>query len=312
MYPIKTLSQIKRDLRRMKKYGFKAIRVTGHELLWLTKIIKEAKKVRLEVWLCPRFAHSKPMLSKEEYFKEVRKFANEAEKLDIDIFMIGNELSLELRDFAKIQGYENRSEHWTLFEEQFRERKLDFKGYLKSLVRETRKIFSGPITYAAGQWELKAIDWSIFDIIAVNLYLWKQFKEKEYIKTLKKLKKYAKPVVVTEFGFTTTKEAWEIGPRHIYGMRKIPFRDILLSHPTLVRKIIKFGMNILLKTKIPHHYDEEMQKQLLNKNLRILNDLKIRKAFVFQWSEPWEAGFGLIRKNGKPKKALLLLSKAKH
>jgi len=302
-----SLSQVRRDLEEMKKYGFEAIRVTGQDLSWMLKIVGGAKKAGLKIWLCPRFAHNYPMLSGEKYLQKMREFAKEAEKYGIDVFLVGNELSLELKDFAEIQGYENRSRNWLFFEKQFRERRTIFREYLTLLAKEAKKFFSGPVTYAAGAWELSAIDWSEFDIVSANLYLWQGFAEKMYEETLEKLKEYGKPVVVTEFGFTTTREAWEVGPRHIYGVRKFPssIRNFLLSHPAIIRKILQLNPRILLKTKIPHHYDEETQKRLIKKNLKILAKSKVTQAFVFEWSEPWKAGFGLTH-NGIPKKALSL------
>jgi hypothetical protein len=312
MFPLKPLSQIRRDLERMKKYGFETVRVTGHDLSWMFKISKEAKKAGLKIWLCPRFARE-PMLTREEYLQKMREFAMET-KENIDVFLVGNELSLELRDFAEIQGYENRcGENWQRFENEFQQRKNIFREYLTSLVKEAKKHFSGPVSYAAGTWEVGVVDWREFDIVSANLYLWERFAESEYLETLENLKKYGKPVIVSEFGYTTTREAWEIGPRHIYGERKVPtmIRNFLMSHFGLVQNILKINPQILLKTKIPHHYDEYVQAKLLKKNLAILEEARVEMAFVFQWSEPLDAGFGLTGKNGTPKKALSLFYKTK-
>jgi hypothetical protein len=309
MYPLKPLSQIKRDLREIKKFGFEMIRVTGHELSWMLKIVHEAKKAGLNIWLCPRFAHSEPMLTTQEYLEKMREFADVAEKENIDVFLLGNELGLELRDFSQIQGYENRcGENWRRFENEFRQRENIFREYLTSLAKEAKKHFSGPVAYAAGTWELDSISWSEFDIVSANLYLWKRFAEKQYEETLEKLKKHGKPVVITEFGFTSTKEAWEIGPRHIYETRKFPIwiRNFLISNPSLVRGILKFNPTILLRVKIPHHYDEETQKKLMQKNLEILTKGGVSYAFVHQWWEPGEASFGITKSDGTPKKALSL------
>jgi hypothetical protein len=299
-----SLSQVRRDLREMRKCGFEGIRLTGNKLSWLLSIAGEAKKLGFEVWLCPR----EPMLTFREYLEKMREFANAAEKKNIDVFLVGNELGLELRDFSQIQGYENRcGENWRRFENEFRQRENIFREYLTSLAKEAKKHFSGPVTYAAGTWELDSISWSEFDIVSANLYLWKRFAEKQYEETLEKLKKHGKPVVITEFGFTSTKEAWEIGPRHIYETRKFPIwiRNFLISNPSLVREILKFNPAILLRVKIPHHYDEETQKILIQKNLEILAKSKASQAFLFEWSDPWKAGFGLTH-NGTPKKALSL------
>ncbi len=313
MYRLKSLSQVRRDLEKIRAHGFEAIRVTGNDLSWLVKIIKEAKKLKLKIWVCPRFAHSEPMLTGKEYLEKMKEFAKEVEKMKINVFLVGNELSLEILDFApNLPTYEVRcGKQWQKFEIEFQERKNDFREYLITLAREAKKYFSGPVSYAAGTWEVQeeVIDWQQFDIVSANLYLWERFAEKEYIETLEKLKSYEKPIVITECGFTTTREAWKIGPRHIYGLRKFPkwILNLLLDHPNVVQKILRVNPKLLLKTKIPHHYDEEMQKKLLQKNLEILEKSNITQAFVFQWSEPFPAGFGLIRSDGTPKKALKFL-----
>lgn len=306
MYPFKSLLEIRKDLEEMRKYGFEGIRITGNGS-WPLKIAREAKRTGLQVWLCPRFVHSEPELGTREYLEKMKEFAEAAEKENIDVFLVGNELGVEIRDFAEIQGYENRCENWQRFENEFRQRENIFREYLTSLAKEAKKFFSGPVTYAAGTWELDSINWSEFDIVSANLYLWKGFAEKQYEETLEKLKKHGKPVVITEFGFTSTKEAWEIGPRHIYGMREFPLsiRNFLVFHPKIVRRTLKLNPRILLKTKIPHHYDEKTQERLMQRNLQILTKAGVTYAFVHQWSEPWKASFGLTH-NGIPKKALSL------
>jgi hypothetical protein len=311
MYLPPPFSRLREDLKRMRKYGFEAIRITGDKLPWLLKIATEAKKLGLEVWLCPRFASNIPLLSKKEYLKKVQEFARIVEKANIDVFIIGNELSLELRDFApNLPTYEIRcSEGWQRFQKEFQRRKRLLRDYLTLLAKEAKKYFSSKVTYAAGTWELDSIDWRLLDIISANLYLWKGFTEKEYVETLKVLKSYQKPVAITEFGFTTTQEAWEIGSRHIYGLRKIPkwILNLLLECPNIVRKILRVNRKFLLKTLIPHHYDEDTQKKLLQKNLELLKELNIDYGFIFQWSEPWPSGFGLIKNNGNSKKTLQFL-----
>jgi len=312
MYIRKPPSKIEKDLKTMKNCGFEAIRLTGDKLSWLLQIAKLAKREGFEIWLCPRFANYLPMLSSIQYLTKIKEFAIAAEKENIDVFLIGNEVSLELRDFADIQGYENRcGSNWPIFLQQFREERRSklFTSYLSFLAEGIRKYFSGKISYAAGSWELNSIDWYYFDILGANLYLWEQFPEKRYTETVQRLKSYGKPVAITEFGFTTTQEAWSIGPRHIYGIRRMSswIMNFLMSYPELLQKILRINPKILLKSKIPHHYDEETQAALISKNLKILDKCKVDYAFVFQWFEPWPAGFGVIRSNGTPKKALKFL-----
>lgn len=275
----KSLPEIKRDLEEMKKYRFEAIRLTGDNLGWLLQIAEEAKKTGLEIWLCPRFAHNEPMLSKEGYLQKVREFAKEAEARDIEVFLVGNELSLELKDFAKIQGYQKRCEKWKRFQKEFQERKIIFKDYLLLLAKISKEYFSRKISYAAGFWELDTIVQNKFDIVGANLYLYKDFDKNKYLHVLKTLKKINKPIAITEFGFQTHNKAFELGPAWF------------------------------LRKKYSCKYNEEIQAKFLEKNFKLLQKSGVKIAFIHQWSEIDDEGFGLVRSNGTPKKALSLFQK---
>jgi hypothetical protein len=274
MFPLESLSEIKRDLEEMKKYGFEAIRLSGDDLNWLLAIAKEAKRIDLEVWLGPQF-HRR--INPEEYQRALVEFAKTASKIT-DVFVIGNELSLQLKNFPVLKGHEWKD--WQKFRNAFKERRLIFQEYLTSLAQAAKKHFAGPLTYASGMWERDGVNWSNMDIVSVNLYWWKYHKEfngTEYDITLKNLKKMDKPVAITEFGFQTHNKAFEFGPAW------------------------------LLLRKNSWEYNEEVQTVLLQRNLMILKKTGgVKIAFIHQWSEPNNAGFGLVRTNGTPKKALSL------
>jgi hypothetical protein len=74
-------------------------------------------------------------------------------------------------------------------------RKLN--SYLKKLADATRKHFKGKITYASGFWE--KVDWNIFDIVSINEYP-TEWNKGIYSDRLRDLKRFGKPVAITEFG----------------------------------------------------------------------------------------------------------------
>jgi len=280
--PISGLSEIKikeiekiirKDLEIMKKAGISLLRLDSDCPDFLFKIASFGKKLGFQIWAGPKFHKRNPMVNRKEFLKIVENFAFRSEQQNIDVFVAGNELSVELKDFAEIQGYQNRCQNWENFQRQFQKKKKEFNTYLHLLAQKAKKKFSGPITYAAGSWELDSINWEPFDIISANLYWWKYFPEGKYALTLKKLKEYGKPVAVTEFGFQTIKEAFEFGPSWI------------------------------LRKKFSYHYDEKTQAKLIEKNIKLLQNTKIEYAFLHQWRESDDNGFGIVCLSGKPKKA---------
>src|SRR5262249_24518150 len=68
---------------------------------------------------------------------------------------------------------------------------------LQRAVTETRKRFSGPVTYGSGTWE--EVDWREFDYVGVDAYR-DATNAASYVETLRSYHRYGKPVVVREFG----------------------------------------------------------------------------------------------------------------
>jgi hypothetical protein len=72
--------------------------------------------------------------------------------------------------------------------------------YLAKANETVRAEFSGPVTYAAGEWE--QVDWSIFDIVAVDLYR-TAANAAGYRDKLRTYLGRGKPLAITEFGCCT-------------------------------------------------------------------------------------------------------------
>lgn len=268
---------VKEDLKRIREAGISLLRLDSDHFDFLFNICSFAKKLGFEIWLGPKFHRQDPMLSKEEFLKVAEKFALEANHQKVDVFVIGNELSLELKDFALIQEYQNRGLNWSTFIKEFDERRNKFQEFIGYLAQKSKERFGGLITYAAGIWELENIDWQYMDIVSSNLYLWKYCTEKEYSAYLEKLKAVDKKVAVTEFGFLTIKEAFDFGP----------------------------AFTVL--TQGGFHYDENTQAKLIKKNIALLRQADIDYAFLHQLRERYDAGFGIVKSDGTPKKSFYVL-----
>jgi hypothetical protein len=107
--------------------------------------------------------------------------------------------------FVTREKIEELAEYGKNIEKYLRNFDEKFMDFIRKMVEVGRRNFSGKISYSAGWWE--EIDWNIFDIIGVGIYLdsgnW--FSYLDFLKNLKSI--FNKPLVVTEFGAATFKYA---------------------------------------------------------------------------------------------------------
>jgi len=107
--------------------------------------------------------------------------------------------------FLAREKIEELANYGKSIEEYLKNFDTKFMEFLKKMVEVARKNFSGKISYSSGWWE--EIDWSIFDIMGIGIYLdsnnW--FTYSQILKNL--MKRFNKPLVVTEFGAATFKHA---------------------------------------------------------------------------------------------------------
>ncbi|MCK2220608.1 hypothetical protein MF672_043425 [Actinomadura sp. ATCC 31491] len=83
-----------------------------------------------------------------------------------------------------------------------------FNAYLARVAATVRPLFGGPLSYAAGAWEL--VDWTPFDLVGVNHYR-AAHNAHDYAEELRARFAAGKPVVVTEFGTCPYQGAGERG-----------------------------------------------------------------------------------------------------
>ena len=192
----------------------------------------------------------------------------------MDVFGIGNELSVEIRGMY-LPSLKRYGEKVSKFEQLLKEFKREpgvLSTYLDELLSATRKYFNGRVTYFSGYWEWRFVDWSKFDVVSCNLFYNKESKP-WYLKTLRALKSFHKPFVIGEFGYLTVKDSFEVG---------LSWADVEAGG---------------------YEYDEETQARLLLENLKLLEEEKVDGGFIHTWDEVFDACFGIIKRDGSPKKA---------
>ncbi len=159
------------------------------------------------------------------------------------------------------------------------------KTRLAEATAVARTEFDGPITYAAALWE--HVDWSDFDLVAVNLYRIGPDKD-AYAARVRSLVHAAqgKPVVITEFGCGAYRGAELAGPGSFQIVNW--FRE---------RPRVKPG----------HIRDESVQAGYLLESLDVFTETGVHGCFVFTFVMPSfphdpdpqfdldMAGFGVVK-----------------
>lgn len=291
--------------------------------------VSVAKELGLNVILNPKYVYpeglNKPQLDRSLTYDEFEDFcldhAQRAQEADVDIFCIGNELTLELSD--------DKSGHITRFNEEFfaqfapslvemvpglgsslltkvgkiGKEKLKITDYLEKLSKRVREHYNGMVSYAAGGWEIRHVPWKHFDIVCCNLYFSDIFlKYIEILRGLKfktpkgtpsvraahlfrqnvqYLKTFKKPVIISELGFQTVTDPISIGPMPVQYNKE--FSQI--------------------------NYDEIAQAQAFSEVFKLLEKkIFVNGIIVHEWNDDEEKGFGLVKPDGTPKKACETIS----
>lgn len=210
---------VARDMLAIKnQLNCNCVRIFGKEIEQLILASEIALQSGLSVWLSPRFINSLPAETVDSLkiiSLELESLRSKYSNLET-VLVLAAEASLDTKGFFKGETIHDRIQHLAnpLF---FIKKALGFKAsyqkhfteFLSTALHETRKNFSGKITYAAGMWEI--VDWTNFDIISVNLYK-ASFNKSYFNKILQKYTTMGKPLAITEFGCCTYTGAEKKGP----------------------------------------------------------------------------------------------------
>ncbi|MCZ8522983.1 MULTISPECIES: hypothetical protein [Paenibacillus] len=207
-----------------------AVRVTGGEPDRLEIAARAAAAAGLEAWFSP-FTNE---LDQEELLALLADCAARAERLRITgaevVMVTGAELMLFTRGFFPGETLPDRlaalSEP-TVSRAAFAKLPTLLNDFLARAVDVVRARFGGRVTYAALPSE--PVNWEPFDFIAVDAYNSAEVAHL-YTDSIKKLASSKKPLVISEFGCTTSSGASELGARGLFmvewdGVRAVRLKD---------------------------------------------------------------------------------------
>ncbi|KQL43998.1 hypothetical protein AN963_21370 [Brevibacillus choshinensis] len=236
-----------------------AVRVTGGEPNRLEIAAQAAAAAGLEVWFSP-FTNE---LDQEELLALLADCASRAERLRVagaEVIMVtGAELMLFTRGFLPGETLQDRlaalSEP-TVSRAAFTKLPALLNGFLTRAVNVVRARFGGRVTYAALPTE--PVNWEPFDFIAVDAYNSAEIADL-YADSIKKLASSNKPLVISEFGCTTFKGAFNLGARGMF--------------------IVEWDGARAVRLTGSYERDESEQSQYFNDSINVFEEAGVDTAF---------------------------------
>ena len=257
-----------------------AVRISGLNIDRLTMAAGDALEQGLEVWLSPLMWDKSP----EQTLAYITKAAKTAESLRQNyghklVFVVGGESTLFMKSIIPGKSFVSRLRNPKLFSViKSGEHNKPLNAFLSKANAEARKVFGGKVTYASLIWE--AVDWSLFDFVGVDHYRAERIKDK-YIDMLKSAFAHGKPVVITEFGCSTTHAGIGseglLDPAGMGVKRIVDFKSQFLHQLPLVGRFVKPHL------VGEHVRDEQWQASQLVDNLAVLDGAGVDGAFVSQF-----------------------------
>lgn len=128
-----------------------------------------AVETGLDVRMQPRFINVPSETQLIQSLVTAAAYAEALNGYDREIvFDIGCEMTFFAYGLVPGDSYDTRVAYAIAHPEQFDESSARLNELFSRIVPEVRKEFSGRITYSSGEWE--QVDWSIFDIVGIDLY----------------------------------------------------------------------------------------------------------------------------------------------
>jgi len=247
-----------------------AVRITSQDIGRLVLAAEDALQQGLEVWFYPILWNKRP----EQTLAYLVKAAAAAETLRARypgqlVFVAGGELTLFMQGIVPGKAFMGRlRQALSGGFVKSGQHNAPLNAYLRKVNAAVRQVFHGPVTYAALIFE--QVDWSLFDMVGVDHY-WAEHIKDRYLDTLKQLFAFGKPVVITEFGFSTT-NAPVIG-----GALALGNVDNLSR---FLHKLPLVGRFIRPRLKKIDERDEGMQARRLIDQLTLLESAGVDGGFI--------------------------------
>ena len=251
-----------------------AVKIRGRNLGRVMTAAEDALGLGLEVWLAPELWNRSP----DTTLDYIIRAATAAEDVRARwpgrvTFSVGTELTVFMRGIVAgaTSGQRVRALRELLASGA---ETTSLNEFLTRAVAGAREVFHGPLTYSALPFE--KVEWEMFDVIGTNHY-WREPVKDRYLPALDLLHGAGKPVVISEFGFTTRADACTIGP---WAPANIDPLTMALHLLPLTRRFVR------PRTKTIHERDEVVQAQCLLDQLALLDAAGVDGAFVFTFTAP--------------------------
>lgn len=257
-----------------------AIRISGLSIDRLTTAAEDALKQGLEVWLSPLMWDKSP----ERTLSYVTKAAGAAESLrqnygDKLVFSVGSELTLFMQGIIKGKYLVSRIKNpdfGPIIKAGAHNKPLN--AFLTKANEAVISVFRGKVTYCSLVWE--AVDWNLFDYVGVDHYRIERIKN-QYIDMLKPAFAHGKPVVITEFGCSTTHAG--VGSEDLLDPAGLGVKSIIDFKSQFLHQLPLVGHFVKPHLVGEHIRDEQWQASQLVDNLAVLDGAGVDGAFISQF-----------------------------
>jgi hypothetical protein len=251
-----------------------AVKICGRDIERLTVAAEAALALDLEVWFSPELWDADPGAT----LAHITAAAEAAERLrrrwaDRLVFSVATESTLFMRGIIPGRSVRRRLANLPRAL-RARQHVTPLREFLASASRDVRRIFDGPLTYAALPFE--PVDWELFDIVSIDHYR-EARTEAGYVDRLQPLFARGKPVVITEHGMRTYRGADRDGNL-----------GTGITDPTTARLHLVPLVGRLIRPRVKGHHvrDEAFQARRIVEDLTILDAAGIDGAFVCTFVEP--------------------------
>ena len=252
-----------------------AVRICGRDLGRLSAAGSIALDLGLEVWLAPEL-WGKSQKATIAYLGQAAMVAETLRQASPDgvVLSVASEATLFTRGIVPGRTLMRRLAY--LFREFDRgEHVVPLREFLADAALAARSAFRGPLTYASLIFE--DVDWSLFDLVGVDHYRDARVKAR-YVQMLEPLLTQDKPVVVTEFGMRTYRDADASGA---LGFGVTDPKSLVLHQIPVVGRAVRPHLK-----KGNYVRDEEHQAREIVETLAILDAAGVDGAFVCTFVEP--------------------------
>ncbi len=248
-----------------------AVSISALDLGRLVTATNAALDAGLDVWAHPVLWDK----SEEETLAYLKKAATALEVIrskrpDRVVLSVGGESTLFMQGILQGKNVNQRlGNPKSMGRIKAGEHNAPLNAFLARAV-EAVKEFRGKLTYYSLIWE--KVDWGPFDYAGVDHYRATDIEDK-YLDVLKPLFATGKPVVVTEFGYTTYQNDGKLA-QVLLGGGDVDFKSLFFHSLPVVGRFVR------PKVRVVHQRDEAWQARKVVETLAMLDSVGVDGAFV--------------------------------